>query len=89
MCSKTVMDTSDSRITFDQDGVCDHALDFYSNVLPNWHTDERGRLELERVVEKIKRDGKNRDFDCILGLSGGVDSSYMIHLAVKEFGLRP
>jgi N-acetyl sugar amidotransferase len=44
---------------------------------------------LERVVEKIKRDGKNRDFDCILGLSGGVDSSYMIHLAVKEFGLRP
>ena len=89
ICSKTVMDTSDTRITFNEDGVCDHALDFYSNVLPNWHTDERGRFELERVVEKIKRDGKNRDFDCILGLSGGVDSSYMIHLAVKEFGLRP
>lgn len=89
ICSKTVMDTSDSRITFDNDGVCDHALDFYSNVLPNWHTDVRGENELRKIVNKIKIDGKKRDFDCILGLSGGVDSSYMIHLAVKEFGLRP
>ncbi len=77
------MDTSDSRITFDENGVCDHALDFYANVKPNWHTGERGHAELAAIVEKIKRDGRKRDFDCILGLSGGVDSSYMIHLAVK------
>ena len=89
ICSKTVMDTSDSRIIFDKDGICDHALDFYTNVLPNWHTDVRGANELKKIVNKIKIDGKKRDFDCILGLSGGVDSSYMIHLAVKEFGLRP
>lgn len=83
------MDTSDSRITFDEKGVCDHCNDFYQNVKPNWHTDERGKNELAATMEKIKKDGKKRDFDCLLGLSGGVDSSYMLHLAVKEFGLRP
>lgn len=89
ICSKTVMDTSDSRITFDSDGVCDHATEFYKKVLPNWHTDDRGSQWIEGVIERIKQDGSKRDFDCILGLSGGVDSSYMLHLAVKEFGLRP
>jgi N-acetyl sugar amidotransferase len=83
------MDTSDSRITFDDNGVCDHCNDFYSNVQPNWHTDERGKQQLAAVIANIKKDGKSRDFDCILGISGGVDSSYMLHLAVKEFGLRP
>lgn len=89
ICAKTVMDTTDTRITFDENGCCDHVTDFYKNTLPNWHTDERGRQELAAIVEKIKDDGQKRDFDCILGLSGGVDSSYMLHLAVKEFGLRP
>ena len=89
ICKNCVMDTSDSRITFDENGVCDHCNDFYQNVKPNWHTDERGKKELVTIMEKIKKDGKKRDFDCLLGLSGGVDSSYMLHLAVKEFGLRP
>ena len=89
ICSNCVMDTSDSRIVFDEKGVCDHCNDFYQHVKPNWHTDERGKNELAAIMEKIKKDGKKRDFDCLLGLSGGVDSSYMLHLAVKEFGLRP
>lgn len=89
ICTNCVMDTSDSRITFDDKGVCDHCNDYHQNVEPNWHTDERGRKELEILVEKIKDSGKKHDFDCLLGLSGGVDSSYMLHLAVKEFGLRP
>ncbi|GHT67093.1 LPS biosynthesis protein WbpG [Bacteroidia bacterium] len=83
------MDTSDSRIVFDENGVCDHCNDFHKNVLPNWHTDKTGKQELESIVAKIKKEGKGKDFDCILGLSGGVDSSYMLHIAVKEFGLRP
>jgi N-acetyl sugar amidotransferase len=83
------MDTSDSKITFDENGVCDHCNDFEKNVKPNWHTDERGRLELKATVDKIKVSGKKNDFDCLLGLSGGVDSSFMLHLAVKEFGLKP
>ena len=89
ICSKTVMDTSDSRIVFDEEGVCDHAKDFYQNVQPRWLTDERGAEELQKTVDLIKQDGQQREFDCILGLSGGVDSSYMLHLAVKEFGLKP
>jgi len=89
ICTNCVMDTSDSRITFDEKGVCDHCNDFYENVKPNWHTDDRGKNELLKIVEKIKKEGKGKDFDCILGMSGGVDSSYMLHIAVKEFGLRP
>ena len=89
ICSKTVMDTSDSRISFDQRGVCDHVTDFYNNVVPNWDVTEKGEAKISSIVDNIKRDGINREFDCILGLSGGVDSSYMLHIAVKEFGLRP
>lgn len=89
ICNNCVMDTSDSRIQFDEEGICDHCNDFHSNVLPNWHTDENGLKQLAKTIDKVKQDGKNRDFDCILGLSGGVDSSYMLHLVVKEFKLRP
>ena len=89
ICTKCVMDTTDSKITFDEKGVCDHCNDFYTNVKPNWHTDEIGRAEMETVVAKIKKEGQGKEFDCILGMSGGVDSSYLLHLAVKELGLRP
>jgi N-acetyl sugar amidotransferase len=83
------MDTSDSRIIFDSNGFCDHCNDFYTNVKPNWNVNENSRNELVKIIEKIKLEGKGKEFDCILGLSGGVDSSYMLHIAVKEFGLRP
>lgn len=89
ICTNCVMDTSDSKISFDENGVCDHCNDFKKSVKPNWQTDEAGRAELESIVKKIKISGKGKDFDCLLGLSGGVDSSYMLHIAVKEFGLRP
>lgn len=89
ICSRCVMDTTDSQIVFDENGVCDHCLDFEENVKPNWHTDERGSAELKKIVAKIKEDGKGRDFDCIIGMSGGADSSYLLHVAVKEYGLRP
>jgi N-acetyl sugar amidotransferase len=83
------MDTSDSKIVFDEKGVCDHCNDFHENVLPNWHTDEKGRQELDAIVEKMKKEGEGKEFDCILGMSGGVDSSYLLHLAVTKLGLRP
>lgn len=89
ICLNCIMDTSDSKIVFDEKGVCDHCNDFYTNVKPNWHTDENGRSEMLAMVEKIKKEGQGNDFDCILGMSGGVDSSYLLHLAVKELGLRP
>jgi N-acetyl sugar amidotransferase len=89
LCTQCAMDTSDSKITFDENGICDHCTDFKYNVLPNWHTDAGGRAEFQHQVEKIKANGKGRSFDCIMGMSGGLDSSYLLHLAVKEFGLRP
>lgn len=89
VCSNCVMDTSDAYITFGEDGVCDHCRDFKDVVKPNWQTDDVGRAQLNKILDKIKSAGKNKEYDCILGLSGGVDSSYMLHLAIKEFGLRP
>lgn len=90
ICTNCVMDTTDTAIVFDDQGVCDHCRTFYSHTLPNWHpNDEIGKRELAALVEKIKEDGKGRDFDCILGMSGGVDSSYLTYLAKEELGLRP
>lgn len=89
ICTNCVMDTSDSRIVFDANGVCDHCNDFYKNVKPNWLVDENSKKDLLKIINQIKESGKGKEFDCILGLSGGVDSSYMLHVAVKEFGLRP
>ena len=89
ICSNCVMDESDTKIVFDEKGVCDHCNDFYDNVKPNWHTDSRGKKELDKIIYKIKSDGKDRDFDCIIGMSGGADSSYLLHKVVVDFGLRP
>lgn len=88
-CVNCVMDTSDAKIVFDSDGVCDHCINFYQRIKPNWFPDERGRAALERVIDDIKAAGRDQSFDCIIGMSGGVDSSYLVHLAVKDFGLRP
>lgn len=88
ICVKCVMDTSDSRIVFEH-GVCDHCIGFERNVRSKWHLAKSGRADVARTVEQIKKTGPREQFDSILGLSGGLDSSYMLHLVVKEFGLRP
>lgn len=89
VCTNCVMDTTDAKIVFDEKGVCDHCNTFYQHTLPNWHTDENGRAALDRIVTKIKNDGKGKNFDCIIGVSGGIDSSYLTYLAKEELGLRP
>lgn len=89
VCSNCIMDTSDSSITFDDRGRCVYCNNYYKNILPNWHTDETGEKELYITAEKIKAQGKGKDFDCILGLSGGLDSSYTAYIAKEKLGLRP
>jgi N-acetyl sugar amidotransferase len=89
VCTNCVMDTTDSQIVFDAQGVCDHCRDFYTNIRSNWHTDDRGRAELMRMVARIKKEGEGRDFDCIIGMSGGIDSSYLTYIAKEQLGLRP
>jgi N-acetyl sugar amidotransferase len=89
ICSNCIMDTSDSNITFDSRGWCDYCNNFHSDILPNWHTDERGEQEIMRQAEQVRRDGGKRAHDCLLGISGGVDSSYLAYIAKEKLGLRP
>lgn len=83
------MDTTDSKIFFDENGVCDHCITFYKDILPNWYTDERGNKELLAIIDKIKKEGRGKDFDCIMGMSGGIDSSYLLYVMKEKYGLRP
>lgn len=89
ICSHCIMDTSDSNITFDARGWCDYCNNYHDNILPHWHTDERGERDIMQQAERVRRDGRGRDHDCILGISGGVDSSYLAYLAKEKLGLRP
>ncbi|MFN6944455.1 MAG: N-acetyl sugar amidotransferase, partial [Cytophagaceae bacterium] len=87
MCVKTVMDTTDPDITFDENGICNYWHEFFErqNKMPS--ATEMLKYH-ESVLDKIKRKGKNSKYDCIIGLSGGADSSYLAYIA-KEWGLRP
>ena len=89
ICSNCIMDTTDPKITFDERGWCDYCRNYYANILPNWHPDETGEKMLAPLIEKIKIDGKGRDHDCLIGVSGGMDSSYVACLAKEKFGLNP
>jgi len=89
ICSNCVMDTTDSKIQFDENGICDHCNNYYKNIQPNWHPDEIGKRQLNTIVKKIKQDGNGKKYDCIIGLSGGMDSSYLVYYAKKVLDLRP
>lgn len=89
ICTRCVMDTTDSKITFDENGVCDHCRNFDKNIAPYWKPNENRFDELEELAKKIRSAGKKSDYDCILGLSGGADSSYLAYIAKEDMHLRP
>jgi N-acetyl sugar amidotransferase len=89
ICTRCVMDTSDPEIRFDANGVCSHCDEFDAAAKAHWHRGPVGREKLQRLVEKIKENGKGNDYDVVIGVSGGVDSSYLLHLCKKELALRP
>ncbi|HKZ73243.1 MAG TPA: N-acetyl sugar amidotransferase [Steroidobacteraceae bacterium] len=89
ICVRCVMDTSDDKIVFDARGQCDYCKNFDDNIKPNWHTDERGERELLRIADEIKRAAKGKAHDSLLGISGGVDSSYLAYVAKEKMGLNP
>jgi len=89
ICKCCVMDTSDENITFDSNGVCMRCNEYEERIEPEWNHGKGHEQELENLLADIKRKGVGKEYDCILGLSGGLDSSYMLHLAVTEWGLRP
>ncbi len=89
VCSRCVMDTSDSQISFDDEGVCDHCRTFDRDIKPNWDTSEVGWEKISNIAKRIKAAGSGKEFDCIIGMSGGIDSSYLVYLAKERLGLRP
>lgn len=74
--------------TFDADGICNNCHDFDRDAAATWHPNEVGAQKLEASIQAIKDAGKGKEYDCLLGLSGGVDSSFLA-LRAKEWGLRP
>lgn len=89
MCSRCIMDTSDPNITFDDEGVCDYCHNFNTHIAPSWRAGEGDPAALAQMAELIRAAGKGQDFDCIIGLSGGLDSSYVAYVAKEKMGLRP
>lgn len=89
ICKCCVMDTSDELIVFDEHGVCKRCNEYRNRILPEWNHGNGHEAELKKVIREIKEAGRGNSYDCILGFSGGLDSSYMLHLAVTEWGLRP
>jgi N-acetyl sugar amidotransferase len=89
ICTRCIMDSSDHKIRFDEFGRCDYCNNFDSLIVPNWHTDWRGERRCLAMAQHIKESGKGREFDCIIGLSGGLDSSYVAYVAKENLGLRP
>jgi N-acetyl sugar amidotransferase len=89
ICTNCVMDTSDTTLRFDERGWCQYCCNYHRNILPNWHPDERGLAEIAPVIDKIRKEGRGREHDCIIGISGGLDSSYVTYVAREKFGLRP
>ena len=87
-CSYCVMDTSDPEIIFDSQGRCNHCREFQSLIGKVWFPDQSGEHKLHQFVDRVRAEGRGKEFDCIIGLSGGVDSSYLA-LKSKEWGLRP
>src|SRR5258708_28574160 len=88
-CSITVMDNiADPHITFDEKGICNYYHEYQKAAREGVHTGKDGEEQLAKLVDKIKSDGKGKPYDCIIGLSGGVDSTYVAYL-VKQLGLRP
>ncbi len=87
-CSRCVMDTTDPDIVFDSAGVCNHCLQHDANSTKYVFSGMEGERRLSAIVARIKADGRSKRYDCIMGVSGGVDSTYSIHLA-KRAGLRP
>ena len=87
-CVRCVMDTSDPWIEFDDQGICNHCGEYEQHLARLGSPEDRAK-KLADLIAYLKARGRGKEYDCIMGLSGGVDSSYLAWLAVKQFGLRP
>lgn len=88
-CSQTIMDSSDPNISFNERGESDYYVNFINNILPEWNYGKGHTEKLLLLADKIKKDGVGNGFDCIIGVSGGLDSSYLAYVAKEIMGLKP
>ena len=88
VCNRCIMDTTIKIINFDENGICNYCKTYEHRVSNELYKEPERSQKLNLLIEKIKKDGKNKNYDCVIGVSGGVDSSFVAHL-VKELGLRP
>jgi len=88
ICSRCIMDTSDEFIQFNEDGHCNHCVDYFKESEEVLFDSTIREEELNKIVNLLKSTGKRKKYDCIFGISGGVDSTYLAY-KLKEFGLRP
>jgi N-acetyl sugar amidotransferase len=87
VCSRCVMDTSVPDIEFDSAGVCNFCRSAAARLQAENFSEDHGKRDA--LIARIKSDGRGKAYDCIIGVSGGVDSSYVAYLVKKTFGLRP
>lgn len=83
------MDTSDPEISFNAAGVCNHCRRVEEQFVGKRWFPKDGRERLDAIVAQIRKDGEGKEYDCVIGLSGGVDSSYLAYVTVRDLGLRP
>lgn len=89
ICTNCVMDTSDPQIKFDEYGKCDFCHNYHEVIKPSWDSEKYSKKELMKIADKIKKETKGKKYNCIIGFSGGVDSSYLAYVAKNIMGLNP
>lgn len=82
------MDTTDPLITFDSAGHCSHCTEFLERRAKHSYHGTESDIALDQIIEKVRRAGRGKNYDCVLGVSGGADSSYLAYI-IRERGLRP
>jgi len=88
ICKRCIMNTTDPEIYFDQQGICNHCNEFDKLTSKRWFPNQEGKKKLDVIFDKIRKHNINKDYNCIIGMSGGIDSSYLA-LLVNEYKLRP
>lgn len=88
VCKRCIMDNeSDNTISFNSKGICNYCTEAIERKKNIYFPNEKGKKQLERTIKEIKENSKSKKYDCIMGISGGLDSSYLAYIGWK-YGLR-
>ena len=88
-CTRCIMDnSSDKEIVFDENGVCNYCTYNLEKMPKAYFPNEKGQEKLDLMIKRLKEEGKGKEYDCLMGISGGLDSSYLAYLGAAKWGLR-